>query len=101
MMLFHKMLKEKGLDVGPGKDVMFDVVAPAQIPEVMSWDENGDIGGLLLQNLTVLKLLQTDTEMNLNCQKISGRIIRAVFLLSRMRLYRNIRRQFRNYATVC
>ena len=48
MMLFDKMLKEKGLETGPGKDVVFDVVAPSQIPEIMSWDEDGDIGGFIV-----------------------------------------------------
>jgi NitT/TauT family transport system substrate-binding protein len=48
MMLFRKMFEEQGMEVGPGKDVVFDVIAPAQIPEVMSWDEEGDIGGFMV-----------------------------------------------------
>lgn len=48
MMLFDRMLTEKGLETGPGKDVVFDVVAPSQIPEVMSWDDDGDIGGFIV-----------------------------------------------------
>jgi len=48
MMLFDRMLKEKGLETGPGKDVVFDVVAPAQIPEYMAMDDDGDIGGFIV-----------------------------------------------------
>ena len=48
MMLFDKMLREKGLEIGVGKDVSFDVVAPGQIPEIMSWDESGDIAGFIV-----------------------------------------------------
>jgi len=48
MMLFDRMLKEKGLETGPGKDVVFDVVAPSQIPEYMAMDEDGDIGGFIV-----------------------------------------------------
>jgi NitT/TauT family transport system substrate-binding protein len=48
MMLLDRLLREKGLDTGPGKDVALEVIAPAQIPEVMSWDESGDIGGFIV-----------------------------------------------------
>jgi len=48
MMLLDKLLREKGLDTGVGKDVALEVIAPAQIPEVMSWDESGDIGGFIV-----------------------------------------------------
>jgi NitT/TauT family transport system substrate-binding protein len=48
MMLFDKMLRDKGLETGPGKDVVFDVVAPPQIPEYMAMDEEGDIGGFIV-----------------------------------------------------
>ena len=48
MMLFDKMLKDKGLETGPGKDVVFEVAAPPQIPEYMAMDEDGDIGGFIV-----------------------------------------------------
>lgn len=48
MMLFDKMLKEKGMETGPGKDVIFEVAAPSQIPEYMAMDDDGDIGGFIV-----------------------------------------------------
>ena len=48
MMLLDRLLRSKGLDTGVGKDVALEVIAPAQIPEVMSWDESGDIGGFIV-----------------------------------------------------
>lgn len=47
-MLFDKLLREKGLEPGVGKDVVFEVVAPSQIPEIIEWDEEGDIGGYIV-----------------------------------------------------
>ncbi|MEI8095317.1 MAG: ABC transporter substrate-binding protein [Spirochaetales bacterium] len=47
-MLFDKLLKEAGMTVGPGKDVVFEVVAPGQIPQFIEWDEAGDIGGYIV-----------------------------------------------------
>lgn len=47
-MLFDKLLNERGLTTGIGNDVLFEVMAPAQIPEVMEWDENGEIGGFIV-----------------------------------------------------
>lgn len=47
-MLFDRLLKEKGLKVGPGKDVVFEVAAPSQIPEYMAMDESGEIGGFIV-----------------------------------------------------
>jgi len=47
-LLFDRMLRESGLDIGPGKDVIFDVVAPADIPEIMEWDEKGSVGGFIV-----------------------------------------------------
>ena len=47
-MLFDRMLRESGLDIGPGKDVVFDVVAPADIPEIIEWDERGSVGGFIV-----------------------------------------------------
>jgi len=48
MMLLDRLLKEHGLTVGPGKDVVFEVMAPAQIPQAMEWDENGELGGFIV-----------------------------------------------------
>ena len=42
MMMLDRLLKEHGLGTGPGKEVALEVIAPAQIPEVMSWDESGE-----------------------------------------------------------
>ena len=47
-LLFDKLLRESGLEVGAGKDVIFDVVAPAEIPEIMEWDEKGTVGGFIV-----------------------------------------------------
>ncbi len=47
-MLFDKLLREAGMSVGPGKDVVFEVVAPTQIPQFIEWDEGGDIGGYIV-----------------------------------------------------
>ena len=47
-MLFNKLLTEKGLKTGVGNDVVFEVVAPSQIPELIEWDEAGDIGGYIV-----------------------------------------------------
>ncbi len=47
-MIIDKLLTEKGLTTGVGKDVIFEVIAPSQIPEVMEWDKDGDIGGFIV-----------------------------------------------------
>lgn len=47
-MLIDKLLTEHGLETGVGKDVVFEVVAPSQIPEMIEWDEDGDIGGYIV-----------------------------------------------------
>ena len=47
-MLFDKYLREQGLEVGAGKDVIFDVVAPSEIPEIIEWDEKGIVGGFIV-----------------------------------------------------
>lgn len=46
--LFHKLLTEKGLTFGLGKDVMFEVDAPVNMPEIIEWDEGGTIGGFIV-----------------------------------------------------
>lgn len=47
-LLFHRLLQERGLSVGLGKDVIFEVVAPSQIPQIMKWDQKGIIGGFIV-----------------------------------------------------
>ncbi|HMA99614.1 MAG TPA: ABC transporter substrate-binding protein [Spirochaetota bacterium] len=47
-MLIHKLLTEKGLTPGAGKDVMLEVMAPAQIPIALEYDEEGEIGGFIV-----------------------------------------------------
>jgi NitT/TauT family transport system substrate-binding protein len=47
-LLFDRMLRESGLEVGPGKDVILDVVAPSDIPEIIEWDEKGQVGGFIV-----------------------------------------------------
>ncbi len=47
-MLFDKLLTEKGLETGVDKDVVFEVVAPSQIPEIIEWDEEGEVGGYIV-----------------------------------------------------
>lgn len=47
-LLFHKLLKAKGLEMGPGKDVQIEVMSPSQIPEAIEWDEDGEIAGFIV-----------------------------------------------------
>ncbi len=47
-LLFDRMLREHGLEIGPGKDVILDVVAPSDIPEIIEWDEKGQVGGFIV-----------------------------------------------------
>ena len=47
-LLFDRMLRESGLEIGPGKDVILDVVAPSDIPEIIEWDEKGQVGGFIV-----------------------------------------------------
>ncbi len=47
-MLFNRLLTEKGLETGVGRDVVFEVVAPSQIPQIIEWDEDGEIGGYIV-----------------------------------------------------
>ena len=41
-------MRDQGLEVGAGKDIIFDVVAPADIPEILEWDEKGTVGGFIV-----------------------------------------------------
>lgn len=51
-MLFHKLLAEKGLRPGTGKDigveVLLEVMAPAMMPEAVQYDEEGEIAGYIV-----------------------------------------------------
>ncbi|MCP4219717.1 MAG: ABC transporter substrate-binding protein [bacterium] len=45
-MLIHQMLTEAGLT--PGKDVMFETLAPAQMPEALEYGEEDNLGGFIV-----------------------------------------------------
>lgn len=51
-LLFHRLLHENGLDIGKGagvgKDIVFEVVAPSDIPDIMEMDEKGTVGGFIV-----------------------------------------------------
>ena len=51
-MLFHKLLAEKGLKPGTGKDgnvdVLLEVMAPMMMPEAIQYDEEGEIAGFIV-----------------------------------------------------
>jgi NitT/TauT family transport system substrate-binding protein len=47
-LLFDKLLRDNGLAIGAGKDIVFDVVAPIEIPEIIEWDEKGKVGGFIV-----------------------------------------------------
>jgi len=51
-MLFHKLLTEKGLKPGTGRDpdvnVLLEVMAPTQMPEAIELDEEGEIAGFIV-----------------------------------------------------
>jgi NitT/TauT family transport system substrate-binding protein len=47
-LLFDKLLRDSGLEIGPGKDLLFDVVAPSEILEIIEWDEKGTVGGFIV-----------------------------------------------------
>lgn len=47
-LIFDKLLRERGLTVGIGKDVVFEVIAPSQIPAAIEWDTTGVIGGFIV-----------------------------------------------------
>jgi NitT/TauT family transport system substrate-binding protein len=45
-MLVHQMLTEAGLT--PGKDVMFETLAPSQMPEALEYGEEDGLGGFIV-----------------------------------------------------
>ena len=47
-MLLHRLLSENGLDIGAGKDVALEVMAPSQMPHAIQFDEDGEIGGFIV-----------------------------------------------------
>lgn len=51
-MLLHKMLAEKGLKPGTGAesdiDVKLEVMAPAQMPDAIQYDEEGEVAGFIV-----------------------------------------------------
>ena len=46
--LLHKRLKQEGISVGIGEDVMTEVVAPSQIPMMIEYDPDGFIAGYIV-----------------------------------------------------
>ena len=47
-LLLHKLLKENNLEIGIGKDVEVQTVAPSKIPTYIEIDEQGKVGGFLV-----------------------------------------------------
>ncbi|HEB29418.1 MAG TPA: ABC transporter substrate-binding protein [Spirochaetes bacterium] len=47
-MLIDQLLTDRGLETGIGKDVVFEVTAPSQIPKFIEYDKDGDIGGYIV-----------------------------------------------------
>ncbi len=47
-MLLHQMLAKQGITAGFEGDVKLEVFAPAQIPEAIQYDEEGEIGGFIV-----------------------------------------------------
>jgi NitT/TauT family transport system substrate-binding protein len=47
-LLFDRFMRDQGFEVGAGKDVIFDVVAPGEIPEILEYDEKGYVGGFIV-----------------------------------------------------
>jgi len=45
-MLIHQLLTEAGLT--PGKDVMFETLAPSQMPEALEYGEEDNLGGFIV-----------------------------------------------------
>lgn len=45
-MLIHRLLSEAGLT--PGKDVMFETLAPIQMPEALEYGEEDNLGGFIV-----------------------------------------------------
>lgn len=57
-MLIDKLFNDHGLKTGIGKDVIFEVVAPSQIPDAIEWDEEGEIGGYIVAEPWGTKVIQ-------------------------------------------
>jgi NitT/TauT family transport system substrate-binding protein len=47
-LLFDWFMRQQGFEVGAGKDLIFDVVAPSEIPEILEYDEKGSVGGFIV-----------------------------------------------------
>jgi NitT/TauT family transport system substrate-binding protein len=74
-MLFHKLLKEKGLK--PGRTTEADIDVPLEVvaPQALEFDEDGKLEVLLLQSHMDRLLLQKDLAKNFVFLKIYGRAI--------------------------
>lgn len=47
-MLIHQLLREHGLEPGVGKDVALEVMAPAEMPQAIQFDDDGEFGGYIV-----------------------------------------------------
>lgn len=47
-MLLHKLCTEAGIEPGAGKDVLLEVMAPAQMGDALKYDEDGEIAGFIV-----------------------------------------------------
>jgi len=47
-MLLHKLCSEAGIEPGAGKDVLLEVMAPAQMGDALKYDEDGEIAGFIV-----------------------------------------------------
>lgn len=47
-MIFHKLLSDRGLKLGPGKDVQIEVMAPSQMVQALEFDDEGELGGFIV-----------------------------------------------------
>jgi NitT/TauT family transport system substrate-binding protein len=68
-MIIDQLLTEKGMKTGIGNDVNFEVVAPAQIPEMIEWDENGEIGGYIVAEPFGSLVVKAGNGVELKCSK--------------------------------
>jgi NitT/TauT family transport system substrate-binding protein len=46
--IFHKLMQSEGMEIGMGKDVVTEVVAPGQIPMIIEYDTEGQIAGYIV-----------------------------------------------------
>ena len=72
-MLFHQLLKEKGLNLGTTRDknadVFLEVVAPFQMPDAIDLDEDGEIAGFIVAEPFATKVINSGAgeALHLSC----------------------------------